>query len=72
MRGTLSMALCFKKSSAGLQGFVDAGLGGDMENRKSTSSYAFTWGEGMSRLQKCVALVDEGLGLFHQLSPLGK
>lgn len=32
LRGTLSMALCFKKSSAGFQGFVDAGLGGDMES----------------------------------------
>ncbi|KAJ4736375.1 Transposon Ty1-NL2 Gag-Pol polyprotein [Rhynchospora pubera] len=60
LKGTSSMALCFKKSSVGLEGFVDADLGGDMDNRKSTSGYVFTWGgtaiSWMSRLQKCVAL----------------
>jgi ATP-binding cassette subfamily B (MDR/TAP) protein 1 len=60
LKGTSNMALCFKKGSAGLEGFVDADLGGDLDNRKSTSGYVFTWGgtavSWMSKLQKCVAL----------------
>jgi hypothetical protein len=60
LKGTSSMTLCFKKDSVGLEGFVDADLGGYVDSRKSTSGYAFTWGgttlSWMSRLQKCVAL----------------
>jgi hypothetical protein len=60
LKGTSGMALCFSGRSANLQGFVDADLGGDVDGRKSTSGYVFTFGNTaiswMSRLQKCVAL----------------
>ena len=60
LKGTSGMALCFKKSNIILQGFVDANLGGDLDNRKSTTGYVFTLGgtvvSWMSRLQKSVAL----------------
>lgn len=60
LKGTSGMALCFKKSNIILQGFTDANLGGDLDSRKSTTGYMFTFGgtavSWMSRLQKSVAL----------------
>jgi hypothetical protein len=60
LKGTSSMTLCFKKDSMSLEGFVDAYLVGDLDSRKSTFGYMFTWGgttvSWMSRLQKCMPL----------------
>ena len=43
-----------------MEGYVDADWVGDLDGRKSTSRYLFTFAEGaiswQSRLQKCVAL----------------
>lgn len=53
------MPLCFKKGSVGPEGYVHANLGGDLDSRKSTSGYVFTWDttiSWMSRLQKCITL----------------
>lgn len=41
LRGTLSMSICFMKTSVPLQGFANADLAGDFDNRKSTSGYIF-------------------------------
>lgn len=42
LKGTSTMTLCFKQGKVILQGFVDADLGGKIDNRKSTSGYVFT------------------------------
>lgn len=60
LKGISSMALCFRKGSIGLEGFINVDLGGDLDRWKSTFSYVFTWGgtpaSWMLRLQNCVAL----------------
>ena len=60
LRGSLTSALVFRKSELGLQGYVDADNGGDVDSRKSTSGYVYTFGgtaiSWVSRLQKIVAL----------------
>ena len=37
LKGTAELTLCFRKSNLGLQGYVDADMVGDIENRKSTT-----------------------------------
>ncbi|PRQ29843.1 putative RNA-directed DNA polymerase [Rosa chinensis] len=60
LRGTSKLCLCFGGSEPILEGFTDADLAGDLDNRKSTSAYLFTFSGGavswQSKLQKCVAL----------------
>ncbi|CAM8901721.1 unnamed protein product [Rhodiola kirilowii] len=40
----LKFIICFRKSELGLQGYVDANNGGDIDSRKSTSGYIYTYG----------------------------
>ena len=42
LKGSTSSALCFRKSDLGLQGYVDADNGGDVDSRKSTTGYVYT------------------------------
>ena len=41
LKGTFDFALCFGQGKTQLQGFVDFDLGGDLNKRRSTSSYVF-------------------------------
>ena len=57
LRGTTNQALCFGDSNIALQGYVDADMEGDKDNRRSTSGYVFTVGgttvSWVSKIQKC-------------------
>lgn len=52
--------LCYGGGKPVLEGYTDAGMTGDLDNKKSTLDYVFTLLEGaiswQSKLQKCVAL----------------
>ena len=60
LSGTVSLALCFRKTSEGLHGYVDADMAGDLDSRKSTTGCVCTYGgtavSWTSKLQKIVAL----------------
>ena len=60
LRGSSKLCLIFGDSKPILEGYVDANWAGDLNGRKSTSGYLFTFARGpvswQSRLQKCVAL----------------
>ena len=60
LRGSSKLCLTFGDSKPILEGYVDADWAGDLDGRKSTSGYLFTFVGGavswQSRLQKCVAL----------------
>ena len=60
LRGTTDMALCFKRGSTELQGYVDADLAGDNDTCRSTTGYVYTVGGAavswVSNLQGHVAL----------------
>ena len=60
LRGTTNQALCFGDSSIDLQGYVDADMIGDRDNRRSTTGYVFTVGgtavSWVSKIQSVVAL----------------
>ncbi|KAK9940454.1 hypothetical protein M0R45_017116 [Rubus argutus] len=60
LRGSSKFCLCFGGSKPILEGFIDADWAGDLDSRKSTSGYLFTFAGGavswQSKLQKCVAL----------------
>ena len=60
LRGTTGDCLCFGGSDPILKGYTDADMAGDIDNRKSTTGYLFTFSGGaiswQSKLQKCVAL----------------
>eukprot|EP00253_Pinus_taeda_P033050 PITA_33050 len=60
LRGTKNQALCFGGSNISLQGYVDADMAGDKDNRRSTIGYVFTVGgtivSWVSKLQRVVAL----------------
>eukprot|EP00253_Pinus_taeda_P026018 PITA_26018 len=60
LRGTTNQALCFGSSNITLQGYVDADMAGDRDNRRSTTGYVFTVGattvSWVSKLQSVVAL----------------
>ena len=60
MRGTTNQALCFGGSNISLQGYVDADIVGDRDNRRSTTGYVFTVGgkavSWVSKIQSVVAL----------------
>ena len=60
LRGTTNQALCFGGSNIALQGYVDANMVGDRDNRRSTTGCVFTVGRTtvswVSKLQSVVAL----------------
>lgn len=60
LRGSTKMCLCFGESEPILKGYADADMAGDLDSRKSTSGFLFTFAGGavswQSKLQKCVAL----------------
>ena len=60
MKGTTDQALCFGGSNISLQGYVDADMAGDRDNRRSTTGYVFTVGgtavSWVSKIQSVVAL----------------
>ena len=44
LRGTTNQALCFGGSNISLQGYVDADMVGDRDNKRSTTGYVFNVG----------------------------
>ena len=60
LRSSSKLCLTFGDSKPVLKGYVDADWAGDLDGRKSTSRYLFTFAgravSWQSRLQKCVAL----------------
>lgn len=60
LRGTSKLCLTFGRCKCYLAGYTDADMAGDLDSRKSTSGYIFTFSGGaiswQSRLQKCVSL----------------
>ena len=58
LRGTSKLCLCFGKGKPILEGYTDADKASDLDGRKSTSGYLFTFVGGAitwhSKLQKCV------------------
>jgi hypothetical protein len=42
LRGTSDMSLCFTEANLKLQGYADADLVGDVDNRKSTTGFVYT------------------------------
>uniref|UniRef100_A0A3Q7HQM3 Reverse transcriptase Ty1/copia-type domain-containing protein n=1 Tax=Solanum lycopersicum TaxID=4081 RepID=A0A3Q7HQM3_SOLLC len=60
LRGSSDECLCFGASNPILKGYTDSDMEGDLDNRKSTTGYLFTFSGGaiswQSKLQKCVAL----------------
>ena len=60
LRGTTNQALCFGGSNIDLQGYVDADMVGDRDNRRSTTGYVFTVGgttiSWVSKILSVVAL----------------
>ena len=60
LRGTSKVCLRFKGSESSLEGYTDYDMTRDLDCRKSTSGYLFTFAGGaiswQSKLQKCVSL----------------
>ena len=60
LKGTTNQALFFGGSNISLQGYVDANMAGDRDNRRSTTGYLFTVGgttvSWVSKIQSVVAL----------------
>jgi len=60
LKGTKNQSLCFGGSKISLQGYVDADMAGDRDNRRSTTGYVFTIGgtavSWVSKIQSVVAL----------------
>jgi len=58
--GTTCLKICFRGDKPTLVGYTDSDMGGDIDSRRSTSSYMIKFVGGavawQSRLQKCVAL----------------
>ena len=44
LRGTINKFFYFGKGELKVQGYIDADFGGEVDNRKSTTSYVFTIG----------------------------
>ncbi|KAL9256812.1 Retrovirus-related Pol polyprotein from transposon TNT 1-94-like protein [Drosera capensis] len=61
LKGTSKLCLSFEKGEPVLEGYTDANMAGELDHRKSTSGYVFTFVGGVvswqSKLQKCVALL---------------
>nr|KYP66486.1 Retrovirus-related Pol polyprotein from transposon TNT 1-94 [Cajanus cajan] len=60
LRGTSKLCLRFGGAKPILEGYTDADMAGDLDDRKSTSGYIFTFSGGaiswQSKLQKCISL----------------
>ena len=60
LRGTTKVCLSFGGLEPSLEGYTDSDMGGDLDCRKSTYGYLFTFAGGaiswQSKLQKCVSL----------------
>ena len=60
IRGSSDVALCYGGSKFTVRGYVDSDFAGDLDKRKSTTSYKFTLAGGavswVSKLQTVVAL----------------
>ena len=60
LRGTSKVCLRFRGSEPSLEGYTDSDMAGDLDCKKSTSRYLFTFTGGgiswQSKLQKCVSL----------------
>ncbi len=60
LRGSSKSCLSFDSSKPVLEGYTDADMAGDLDGRKSTSGFSFTFAgiavSWQSKLQKCVAL----------------
>ena len=60
LRGTSKVRLSFGESEPSLEGYTDSDMVGDLDCRKSTSRYLFTFARGpiswQSKLQRCVSL----------------
>ena len=60
LKGTSDYALCYQGSDLRLVGYSDADVGGDEEERRSTSGYTFLLNNGAicwsSKKQTCIAL----------------
>jgi hypothetical protein len=46
LRGTSKLCLSFGKGEPVLEGYTDADMAEDLDHRKSTSDYVFTFAEG--------------------------
>ena len=59
-RDSSKSCMSFSSSNPVLEGYTDADMASDLDGRKSTSRYLFTFAKGavlwQSKLQKCVAL----------------
>jgi ATP-binding cassette subfamily B (MDR/TAP) protein 1 len=60
LKGTSKTCLCYGGADPILEGYTDSDMAGDLDSRKSTSGFLYTFAGGavswQSRLQKCVAL----------------
>ncbi|CAA0836354.1 Uncharacterized mitochondrial protein AtMg00810 [Striga hermonthica] len=60
LKGSANNSLSFEKGNLVLEGYTDADMTGDLDSRKSTSGFVFTFAGGaiswQSKLQKSVAL----------------
>ncbi|CAA0841643.1 cysteine-rich RLK (RECEPTOR-like protein kinase) 8 [Striga hermonthica] len=60
LKGSGNKSLCFGRKNPILEGYTDADMAGDLDSRKSTSGFVFTFAGGavswQSKLQKSVAL----------------
>jgi hypothetical protein len=60
LRGSSKSCLSFGRSKPVLEGYTDADMAGDLDGRKSTSRFLFTFAGGavswQPKLQKCVTL----------------
>ena len=60
LRGSSKLCLSFSSSKLVLKGYTDSDMVGDLDGRKSTSGFFFTFAGGavswQSKLQKCIAL----------------
>ena len=60
LKGTLKVCLSFGESEPSLEAYIYSDMAGDLNCRKSTSRYLFTFAGGakswQSKLQKCVSL----------------
>ena len=53
IKGTIDVGLVFEKDSMGKQeciGYVDSDYAGDLDKRRSTTGYVFTFSQGTSEL----------------------
>lgn len=60
LRGNTKLSLRFGGCEPILEGFTDINMAGDLDSKKSTYEYLFTFARGVmswkSKLQKCIAL----------------